>query len=121
MEFVNKLIETEDSKRASEMTNPISLGLGGGFRMLQGIKLGNGVHLSVQASSNHYCSPRKTIDLTDYDEMELAVFKDNQFASVTDVIDNNPLAQKFEEHYEGTVYGFVPVELIEELYQELSE
>jgi hypothetical protein len=29
------------------------------------------------------------------------------------------LIDKFKEYYEGMVYGFVPVELLEELYQEL--
>ena len=32
---------------------------------------------------------------------------------------NQELINKIDDHYEGTVYGYVPVELLEELYQDL--
>ena len=66
--------------------------------------------LSVQASSSHYCSPRK--DLQDvYEDVEIG-FPNFNFSK--------EFISKYAEdgkHPQDTVYGYVPmVELAEELY-----
>jgi hypothetical protein len=86
---------------------------------LNRIRINENVELSIQASYAHYCNPRKTTTLNEYTEMELAVFEDNKFVPVERVMNNEILIDRFKEYYEGMVYGFVPVELLEELYQEL--
>ena len=124
MKFIEKLTETKDSLNAKERKDELSM-FGSyedmGFRMLERLKINDKIHLSIQASyGGHYCLPRKTLPLEDYTSMELAIFKDGDFASVDQVTDNQSLINKFNECYEGTVYSYVPVELLEELYQDLT-
>ncbi|MGG0308330.1 IDEAL domain-containing protein [Priestia megaterium] len=45
----------------------------GDWRIFKSIDLGN-YKLSIQASKNAYCSPKKTIDISDYDDFEIALF-----------------------------------------------
>lgn len=89
-------------------------------RSLQGIMINEQIYLSIQASCHHYCSPRKTLaNLKDYVAMELAILKDGEFVSAKEVIANIPLIKQLDDYFEGMVYPYVPVELIEQLYQEL--
>lgn len=111
MEFISQLTEREDSKQFGNV---------GGFRLMNAIDTGSDIELSIQASYGHYCSPRETIALEDYEKMELAIMRSGDFVSVSEVIRGEHLIDKFEQYYEGTVYGFVPVELIQELYEELT-
>jgi hypothetical protein len=106
MNFINELNVYEQNKDT-------------GFRLLKRIPIAINVELSIQASYAHYCNPRKTVSLNEYETMELAIFVDNNFVPVEQVTNNEVLIDKFNEYYEGMVYGFVPVELLEELYQEL--
>lgn len=80
------------------------------------IQFNNGLSLSVQASFGHYCSPRKTLPYDQYTSMEVALIHNDEFKQVKDYIKTDI----FEEYYNGTVYGFVPVEKIEWLYDVLK-
>ena len=65
----------------------------------------DGFSISIQGSSGHYCSPRKTQDW--YNSLELG------FPS-----EDEPLIFKYAESnhcYTDTVYGWVPVEIVQEL------
>lgn len=121
MEFLSQLEETDESIQVRTML-PTLFGNyeDNGFRVYKKLHFNNDVSISIQASYGHYCSPRKTLDITQYNQLELAIFKDGQFVSVDQVLDNSLLVSQLEECYEGTVYGYVPVEVIENLYQELS-
>ena len=119
MNLLNKLIETEDSKKMSERGLLFGSYEDMGFRLFEHIKINDKVSLSVQASYAHYCQPRKTLPLDQYESMELAILKNNKFASVDKIINDEILIEKLNEFYEGTVYGCVPVELLEQLYQKL--
>ncbi|OUB19506.1 hypothetical protein BK708_19655 [Bacillus thuringiensis serovar yunnanensis] len=120
MEFLTKLEETEDSKLAREKLSEVPfIGIAAQFRMLKGFVFGEGIKLSIQASYGHYCTPRETLDLNKYERMEVALLK-NDFVTVEEVLPDFPSLKAFEEFDSGGVYGYVPIELIEELYQELK-
>lgn len=119
MEFIKNLIDTIDSAKIKGFESPFGTYEDMGFRMLKQIKISDDIGLSVQASYGHYCTPRKTLPLKEYSTMELAIFKDGEFVNVNQVTKNENIIDKLNECYEGTVYGCVPVEMLEELYQEL--
>lgn len=123
MEFIEKLVESKDSLKMKDLHEQgVIFGFGNyednGFRMYEGINIG-GVTLSIQASYGHYCSPRLTLPKEDYNSMELAIIK-NDFVSADKVIDEDDLIEALAHYYNGTIYGYVPVILLEELYQELK-
>ena len=65
----------------------------------------DGFNMSVQGSSGHYCSPRKTQNW--YSSLEIG------FPS-----EEEPLINQFAEtkhDWTGTVYGYVPIEIIQEV------
>jgi hypothetical protein len=116
MEFIKNLKETNDSKAVGKIM-PFDEDLT--YRKFIGFQFGN-IWLSIQASYGHYCTPRKTLkDINEYTAMEFALMNKEGFISVSDALPNFTRLKEIEE-YEDTVYGYVPVELIEELYQELS-
>ena len=90
---------------------------GDGFVAYDSIRINDEIALSVQGSKYHYCHPRETIDIDKYKKLELAI---SGFVSVADVTDNELLIRKFDEYYDGMIHAYVPVELIEELYQDLK-
>lgn len=98
------------------------------YRVLNAIMAGN-YKLSIQGSTGHYCSPRETIHPSRYYTMELAIFRlKGGFLKVS----KSSILRKFERYDElceradgpmsGTtvVFGYVPIDLIEDLYQYLN-
>ena len=77
----------------------------------------NGLGLSIQGSFSHYCIPRKTLSYDQYKAMEFALCTKNGFADVKEFLDTN----EYDDYFDGSVYGYVPVEMIERLYQALKE
>lgn len=82
-----------------------------------GIEFKNGLRLSIQGSYGHYCTPRKTLPYCKYTSMEFALCTEKGFADVKEYLDTN----EYDEYFDGSVYGYVPVELIEKLYQHLKD
>lgn len=74
------------------------------------LKLADGTTLSVQASKFHYCSPRTDLDLyCNYSEFEIG-FPNVKIPEILHWAEdsNNPTE---------TVYGWVPIEVIEKLIE----
>ena len=69
----------------------------------------DGFSISVQASVNHYCSPRENLFDEDYEEVELG------FPSAADILIND-YAEDMEDPTQ-TVYPWVPIEIVEELIE----
>lgn len=120
MGLIEKLVETYESKEMKKYKIPFGTYEDFGLRMLKGLKISDEINLSIQASYGHYCYPRKTLPLEEYEAMELAIFKNGEFVNVKDVTNNEIIATKINKYYEGTVYGYVPVELLEELHNDLT-
>lgn len=66
----------------------------------------DGYSISVQASGFHYCEPRLN-GVQDYESVELG------FPSMEDELINEYAED--DSDYTGTVYGYVPIEIVEEL------
>lgn len=118
MEFLKRLEETDDSKVVKKQLG--FLGEANHIRMLKGLEFDNNVVLSVQASYGHYCTPRETVNLYNYSRMELGLLQNGEFVTVSSLLPEFSRLKEIEE-YEDTVYGYVPVDLIEDLYQSLKE
>ncbi len=67
----------------------------------------DGFSVSIQASKCHYCNPRKDF-LKEYDEVELG-FPSEGLNELADYAEDGDLTE--------TVYGFVPIELVEKLIE----
>jgi hypothetical protein len=98
------------------------------YRNLKAVKAGNYM-LSIQGSSGHYCSPRQTLPVDLYSDMELAII--NKKGSMVS-INRSKLFRKFQRYDElldradslnssATVYGYVSVNLLNDLYCFLNE
>ncbi|MED3792446.1 hypothetical protein P4571_08315 [Niallia alba] len=118
-QFINDLMESKASIKSRKYPH---FNANMAFRMFEGFELKEGIRLSIQASYGHYCSPRETFyDLNEYSSMEFALIDSSgKFITVMDVL---PTFNRLEEieQYEDTVYGYVPVDLINELYIELTK
>ena len=98
------------------------------YRKLKAVKAGNYM-LSIQGSNGHYCSPRQTLPVDLYSDMELAII--NKKGSMVS-INRSKLFRKFKRYDElldradslnscSTVYGYVSVNLLNDLYCFLNE
>lgn len=92
------------------------------YRMLKAIKAGK-YKMSIQGSTRHYCSPRMTLPIEDYDRMELALFNKNEWLHITrsSVLKSFPrydelLERAYRVNSAAPVFGYVPVDLINDLY-----
>lgn len=112
MTFLKQLIEVESCEPLNYNNKFV--------RWFKPIIVNEDIKLSIQASYCHYCNPRQTLsDISDYYTMEMAILKRDEFVSVNEVTDNKILIEQFANYYDETIYGFVPVDLIEELYIDL--
>jgi len=85
----------------------------GGYRLTFPLEMKDGTQLSIQASSTHYCSPRETTEIPNYNWYE-----DFEIGFPTRIIDKLlPYAEDQEKPTE-TVYGWVPKDLIREIIEE---
>ena len=93
------------------------------YRMLKAVKAGD-YFLSIQGSNTHYCTPRHSLPVDIYSSMELAII--NKKGSMVSINRSN-LIRKFSRYSElveradslnskATVYGYVPVDLLNDLY-----
>ena len=93
------------------------------YRMLKTIKAGK-YFLSIQGSSIHYCTPRQSLPVDIYSSMELAIL--NKKGSMVS-INRSKLIRNFSRYNElvdrsdglnskATVYGYVSVDLLNDLY-----
>lgn len=77
-------------------------------RLIPSVKCADGFWISIQGHEGAYSKPRETLkNIYEYDEMEIKV---SEF-----------LPEKFKQYQDGdlsTIYGYVPVEMIESLLVE---
>ena len=90
-----------------------SHGLKTKLRVLQHIYFGDYEYsVSVQASFYHYCIPRETLDLSEY----------THFAVMLNIPDEDVPVEWEKFNYCGDkVYGYVPIESIEQLIDDLGK
>jgi hypothetical protein len=89
-------------------------------RIFKPIRLGPNLFLSIQASYGHYCRPAITTnDLNTYTHWEVALFDDENFLRVSDIAPDLPCAAEMDYYFDNSVYGNVPTDLVEDLYNGL--
>lgn len=92
------------------------------YRQFDPIKINNNLWLSIQASYAHYSRPRQTIsNFEDYSHWEVALFTKEQFISVSQILPDFDSLAELELYFEGSVYPYVPKDLVEELYLSLKK
>lgn len=92
------------------------------YRQFEPFKLNNDLWLSIQASYAHYSRPRETFNnLENYTHWEMALFTKEEFISVSQVAPDFDSLAELELYFEGSVYPYVPKDLIEELYLYLKK
>ena len=90
-----------------------------GMRIFNHIDTKSGYKISVQCSEHHYCTPRKLMGIKYYEEFELAIMKEDRF-TYPSILDNFHRKSELDECYEGTVFGYVPRDLVEDLFNYLN-
>lgn len=81
----------------------------------------SGYFLSVQCSKFHYCYPRETLDLECYEDFEIAIIdKTGNFAYPPMLEDFNRNIE-LKERFEGSVFPYVPKDLVEDLYNFMNK
>lgn len=130
LEFFDCLMETEDTlkyKTWVEKGNYPKTSLGAQYRQFKPIVLGD-IHLSIQGSYHHYCTPQETFENpTIYDSMEVGILRvedgERDWVDLdTDKVFHGLLAIEVYRDYkeQNGLYSYLPVELIENLYQYLK-
>lgn len=92
-------------------------------RLFTGIKIGE-YTLSVQGSPSHYCFPSVTLEPNLYSNMEIALWKaDEDFIDVSEDINFKSFSRLDDlmERWNDGVYGYVDVDIIQDLYEFLIE
>lgn len=79
----------------------------GGFRQVQEILCADGLRLSVQASFTHYCAPRDSVGPWTHVEVG---YPSQSVPELLEYADE-------PDYPTGTVYGYVPVAVIEEIVE----
>lgn len=93
----------------------------GRLRKFEPIEVKNNVKLSIQAGEGIYSRPQKMLDKHDYEAFEVAIFKNGNMVIVEDVSNDEGIIKKMNAFYDGIgVYGYVPVEVVQELYEQLN-
>lgn len=93
-------------------------------RVFMYIPLNNGYLMSVQGSSLHSCTPKKTLKPTEYKKMEVTFYDDKNvnFTRVEDVVKEKSILKVFEGKREGDGwYGNIPVKTIDRIYKKYRE
>ncbi len=92
-------------------------------RLFQHFVMKNGYRLSVQGNTFNYSHPRETVAPDQYEAMEVAVlYRENgNFGAIASLTEDPHLLKEFQPYYSSGVYPFVPVELIERLFQAIKK
>ena len=91
-----------------------------GLRIYNHIKLSDEYRMSIQCSVHHHCNPRKLTGVIHYDAYEIAFLHKELGFSYPDKLNEFPRKQELDLYYDGTIFSYVPKDLVEELYNFLT-
>lgn len=63
----------------------------------------DGFYISIQASAFHYCTPRRSLKDCEYTHLELGFSSEHE--------------ELIEEYREGTIYPYVPIDVVEKVME----
>jgi len=88
-----------------------------GFRFCEWIEINDEYYLSIQCGEGKYSIPRINVNLEEYTHFEIAfIYEGSLSDSHTKLLEGFKRKEELQEYQEGTVYPFVPKDLIEDLY-----
>ena len=92
------------------------------FRFCEWISINDEYCLSIQCGEGKYSIPRKNIDLTEYTHFEIAFIYEGSLSNRHDeLLKGFSRKEELQEYQEGTIYTYVPKDLIEDLYKYLKQ
>ena len=89
------------------------------IRIYNHINFDRNVIMSVQASFQHYCTPKKTTNLNEYTAMEIGFICKDKYVRFETLTTNQKLASLLRNYEMGEIYANVPCEIIESVYIQL--
>ena len=88
-----------------------------GYRFCEWININDEYCLSIQCGKGKYSIPRENVDLNEYTHFEIAFVYEGRLSTGHDKLLNGFNRKKeLQEHCEGSIYTYVPKDLIEDLY-----
>ena len=94
----------------------------GRFRFCEWINIDDEYCLSIQCGEGKYSIPRENVNLKEYTHFEIAFIYEGQLSTGHDeLIKGFSRKEELQEYQEGTIYTYVPKDLIEDLYKHLKK
>ena len=94
----------------------------GRFRFCEWININDEYCLSIQCGEGKYSIPRGNVDLGEYTHFEIAFIYEGLLTDEnSELLEGFNRKEELQEYQEGTVYPYVPKDLIEDLYKYLKE
>ena len=88
------------------------------FRFCDWIIINDEYCLSIQCGKGKYSIPRENVDLKEYTHFELAfIYKGLLSTGHDKLLEGFSRKEELKECQEGTIYPYVPKDLIEDLYK----
>ena len=92
------------------------------FRFCDWISINDEYCLSIQCGKGKYSIPRDNVDLREYTHFEIAFIYGGSLSTGHDeLLEGFSRKEELQEYREGTIYPYVPKDLIEDLYAHLKQ
>ena len=92
------------------------------FRFCDWIIINDEYCLSIQCGKGKYSIPRENVDLKEYTHFELAfIYKGSLSTGHDELLKGFSRKEELQECCEGSIYTYVPKDLIEDLYKYLKK
>ena len=92
------------------------------FRFCDWIIINDEYCLSIQCGKGKYSIPRENVDLKEYTHFELAfIYKGSLSTGHDELLEGFSRKEELQKHQEGTIYTYVPKDLIGDLYKYLKK
>ena len=94
----------------------------GRFRFCEWININDEYCLSIQCGEGKYSVPRTNVDLSEYTDFELAfIYRGSLSTGHDKLLEGFSRKEELKECQEGSIYTYVPKDLIEDLYKYLKK
>ena len=91
------------------------------FRFCEWINIDDEYCLSIQCGKSKYSIPSENVNLKEYTHFEIAFIYEGQLSTGHDeLIKGFSRKEELKECQEGSIYTYVPKDLIEDLYKHLK-
>ena len=91
------------------------------FRFCEWININDKYNLSIQCGEGKYSIPRTNVGLDEYTHFEIAfIYEGTLSDSHDELLEGFDRKEELQKYKEGTVYPYVPKDLIEDLYEYLK-